>query len=300
MKFQIPFTFSDIDKLKKKSRFFIKNVKHIKQTKLGDDLRNSGIEITREEYISICKRSAINFFMLSLIFAFVFFIVLSRYFYYLPVINIVLFSLGLSVLFTLFVSFSQRIYPQIYVSRRQKDIEKNLLSALQDISIQLSSGIPLFGVMTNISFADYGELSVEFRKAVKRINGGEPETDVLDDLTKKNPSILFRRTLWQISNGMRAGSDMSIVIKDNIKGLNEEQLIQIQNYGNKLNPLIMFYMLVSVIIPALSVTFLTVISSLVNLPKSLTILIFLGLFVFVVILQIMFLGIIKSKRPSLL
>jgi hypothetical protein len=59
-------------------------------------------------------------------------------------------------------------------------------------------------------------------------------------------------------------------------------------------------MLVSVIIPALSVTFLTIISSMINLPSGMTMLLFVGLFIFVVLIQIMFLGLIKSRKPSLL
>jgi hypothetical protein len=62
----------------------------------------------------------------------------------------------------------------------------------------------------------------------------------------------------------------------------------------------MFYMLISVIAPALSVTFMTILSSMISLPKNMTIMAFLGLFVLVVLIQIMFLGIIKSKRPSLM
>jgi len=119
-------------------------------------------------------------------------------------------------------------------------------------------------------------------------------------LGEKNSSLFFRRTLWQISNGMKAGGDISIIIHDSIHSLNEEMLIQIQNYGNKLNPMIMFYMLISVIIPALSITFLTVISSIINLGESVTMGMFAFLFVFVVLLQVMFLGIIKSIRPSLM
>ena len=99
---------------------------------------------------------------------------------------------------------------------------------------------------------------------------------------------------------MKAGGDISIIIQDSIHSLNEEMLIQIQNYGNKLNPMIMFYMLISVIIPALSITFLTVISSIVNLGESTTMGIFAFLFIFVILLQVMFLGVIKSIRPSLM
>jgi len=206
----------------------------------------------------------------------------------------------LSLLFSGVIFFSQIVYPSIYMSRKQRNIEKNLIPALESILIQLNSGIPLFGILVNISSADYGELTIEFKKAVKRINSGEPEAEVLDDLGKRNSSVFFRRTLWQISSGMKSGSDMAIVIKESIKALSEEQLIQIQNYGNKLNPLVVFYMLIAVIIPALSVTFLTIISSMINLQANMIYLLFIGIFVFVMFIQIMFLGILRSRRPSLL
>ncbi|MCD4771019.1 type II secretion system F family protein [archaeon] len=207
---------------------------------------------------------------------------------------------GLALLFAGFISFSQLAYPRVRISRKEKNIERNLIFALEDILIQLNSGIPLFDILTNISNSKYGELSVEFKKAVKRIGSGEPESKVLADLSASSHSVFFKRTLWQISNGLNAGSDMSAIIRDNIKTLNEEQMIQIQNYGNKLNPLVMMYMLISVIVPALSVSFMTVVASMIGLEENLTKGMFVGLFVMVVLFQIMFLGLIKSKRPSLL
>src|SRR3989344_5477198 len=99
---------------------------------------------------------------------------------------------------------------------------------------------------------------------------------------------------------MRAGSDISIVIEESIKTLTEEQLLQIQNYGNKLNPLIMFYMVISIIIHALSIALLTIISSMINLPSTITMFLFIALFIFAILIQVVFLGIIRSARPSLL
>lgn len=293
MKFKIPFTASPIEKLKKRTKFFASRQKYKKSSKLSSYLKNSGIDISREEYLGIVLRT----FIISFLFLF---IISTTILFFYKIRQFYLIGAGISLIFSLFIVFSQLVYPRIYVSRRQRNIEKNLISALEDISVQLNSGIPLFTILVNISSADYGELSVEFKKAVKRINAGESETEVLDDLGRKNPSIFFRRVLWQISNGMRAGSDIAIVIKENIKALNEEQLIQIQNYGNKLNPLMVFYMLVSVIIPALSIVFLTIISSMINLPREMVIMMFIGMFVFVFLVQMMFLGVIKSRRPSLL
>jgi len=211
-----------------------------------------------------------------------------------------LFGILVGIAFSFFLFFSQIVYPYIYVSKRQKNIERNLIPALSDMLVQLNSGIPLFSILVNISSEDYEELSKEFKKAVKRIGAGEPEAMVLDDLGRKNPSSFFRRTLWQISSGMKSGADMSIVIQESMESLNEEQLIQIQNYGNQLNPLIVFYMLIAVIVPALSITFMTIISSLIDLEKTTTMFMFIGLFIGVIMIQIMFLGTIKSRRPTLL
>lgn len=293
MKFQIPFTLSKIEKLKSKSRFFSSKLRYKKQSKLGDELKNSGINLTREEYLGICFRSAFNFFIFI-------FIISTSLMALFGINNFILFGFSLAVLFSIFIFFSQRIYPRIYASRKQRDIERNLIPALEDILVQLNSGIPLFNIISNIADANYSSLSLEFKEAVKKINAGQPEADVLNELGKKNSSPFFRRTLWQISNGMRAGSDMAIVIRENIKALNEEQLIQIQAYGSKLNPLVVLYMLLAVIIPALSVTFLTIISSMVGLSSNMIIMLFIGLFIFDVLAQIMFLGLIKSRKPSLL
>jgi len=293
MKFKIPFTTSSLDKLKKRSKFFISKIRHKKKSKLSDQLKNCDIPVKREEYMGICIRNTVIVFSFLLILSTTIFGLLSIELFYLA-------ALGFSILFSGFVFFSQIIYPKIYVSRKQKDIEKNLIPALQDMLIQLNSGIPIFGILVNISSSDYGTLSAEFKKAVKRIAAGEPEPEVLNNLGEENNSVFFRRTLWQVSNGMIAGSDMSIVIENSIKALTEEQLIQIQDYGSKLNPLIVMYMIITVIIPTLSITFLTIISSMVGLPKDMSLLLFISLFVFVVLVQIMFLGIIKSRRPSLL
>jgi archaeal flagellar protein FlaJ len=293
MIFKIPFTFSTLEKIKKQSKFFTARIKYKRNSKLGENLINSNIDISREEYLGVCiKTVLITFFVLYLLSTTVFLFLKLQWAFLLGVL--------FSAIFSGFVFFSQMAYPRVYVMKRQNNIEKNLISALQDILVQLESGVPLFSVLVNISSADYGELSVEFKKAVRKISAGQPEQEVLEEMSEKNPSIYFKRTLWQISNGMNAGSDMAIVVRDSTRALNEEQMIQIQNYGNKLNPLIVFYMLIAVIIPALSITFLTIISSLIGLPKDMTQMLFIGLFIFVILVQVMFLGIIKSRRPSLL
>ncbi len=293
MNFHMPFTISKLDKLKR-GPIILKSVSNRnKYSKLDYYLQNSDIDITKQQYLNICFRSVI------IIFVVVFFIISTITFLFKLKAAIIL-SFLISFVFASFVFFSQINYPKVYFNRKQKGLERNLMPALEDMLVQLSSGVPLFNIMVNISISDYGEMSTEFKKAVRKINAGVPQIEVLEEMGEKNSSSYFKRTIWQISNGMKSGSDISEVIKSSLKLLNEEQVIQIQDYGNKLNPLIMFYMLITIIIPALAVTFMTIISSMIGLDKYVTMIMYAGLFMVTIFIQIMFLGAIRSSRPTLL
>ena len=295
MKFKIPFTFLGTKILKRrvKGLEFAKAREKRSFSALAEHLKNSDAEISKEEYIAICSKTFLIYFIAFLIiFSLVFFFLQIKFFY--------LYSLGIAILFSLFIFLMQLNYPKVYSLKKARDIEKNLIPALQDMHVQLNSGVAIFKIITNIANSDYGSVSEEFGKAAREINSGKPQAEALDELGNRTGSIYFRRVLWQISNGMRAGSSMSVVIKNSVDNLSKEQTIQIQSYGSKLNPLVVFYMLLTVILPALAIAFLTIISSILNLSSSTVKLMFIGIFFIVILMQVMFLGIIRTRRPSLL
>jgi|SRR3989344_1813860 len=292
MKFKIPFTFSDVEILKRRSEFFVK-LAGKKETKIDGYLKATGEKINKRQYLSICYRS----FLLNLL---VFSVVASSVLGLLNASNFYLYGLGTSLLISGFILINQINYPRIFSMKKARDIEKNLIGAMKDMMVQLNSGVPLFRILFNISESDYGEVSEEFKKITKEINSGASQIETIEKYGKLNTSEYFRRVLWQISNSMRAGGDMGVVIGEGIKNLNAEQEIQIQSYGSKLNPLVVFYMLIAVILPSLGITFLIIISSILNIQDSIIRVVFFLVFGFVVFIQIMFLGLIKSKRPSLL
>jgi hypothetical protein len=82
-----------------------------------------------------------------------------------------------------------------------------------------------------------------------------------------------------------------------IEQIVREQQIEVKEYGRKLNPLAMFYMMAAIIIPSLGTTMLVVLSTFIGLNLSLTVLfVITGLIAFV---QFMFLSIIRSMRPPM-
>lgn len=292
---KIPFSFLPPKVLETLSRSFLGIASHLSKSfpSLKAELIRADFKVDEKEYIAMSILSTLFFFILFSLF-------LSFALSFFKVKNYFVVGPAVTLFFTFFIFVQQMIYPKLIAKRRVGNVERNLLPALQSILVQINSGVPLFDILINVSKADYGQISAEFARAVKEINAGKPQLDALDELAVRNPSIFFRRAIWQIVNGMKSGADIADVVKDSISSLSEEQLVQIQAYGGQLNPLAMFYMLIAVIVPALSVTFIIVISSFVAASESAVKIIFWGLYGAVVFFQIIFLGLIKSRRPNLL
>ena len=247
---RLPYSIIPANKLRKFSHLFLGISGH-----LGDffpflklSLKRAEIDIDAREYISLCMISSIIFFLffgfiISMVFIF---LGLEKFF----------FGFLIAIFLSVFVFLQQVLHPKIIANKKIRDIERNLLPAMQNMLIQLNSGVPLFDILVSISKEDYGGVSEQFNKAVKEINAGTPQIDALEEIASLNPSVLFRRAIWQIVNGMKSGADMARVIKEVNNTISDEQVLQIQRYGSQLNPLAMFYMLVAVIMPSLGMTFL--------------------------------------------
>ncbi|MDO8628326.1 MAG: type II secretion system F family protein, partial [Nanoarchaeota archaeon] len=160
--------------------------------------------------------------------------------------------------------------------------------------------VPLFNVFVSIAQGGYGGVSLEFEKAIREMNAGRSQVNTLNDLASRNPSQFFRRSVWQLTNGIKTGADLSSVIADTINSLGEYQIIQIEKYGGQLKPLAMFYLLAAVIMPSLGTTLVILLSSFVAMSEFAIKLIFWGMLTVTILFQLFFIGIIKSRRPNLL
>jgi pilus assembly protein TadC len=289
---KVPFSVLPISPLRVIGKRFLSVSEFLKQffPFLENELKQSEQEVNVKDYISMCIAATLIFFLFITIILSVIFIKVGHL--YLGII--------IALILSFFVFLQQLKYPKLIARKKSKDIERNLLPALRTIYIQLNSGVNLFDIFISISNSNYGELSKLFGKVVKKMNAGASQIDVLEELEKNSSSVYLRKVMWQLINGMKSGSNITTVLNEIIKSLSQEQLIQIEAYGSQLNPLAMFYMLLAVIAPALGITFLVVISSFVSLNEYLNKIFLIVLFIFVLLFQISFLGLIKTKRPALL
>lgn len=197
--------------------------------------------------------------------------------------------------FFIFLFFTNAKLPAIKAKKRTRQLEKELPYALRHVLIEVHAGIPLYQAMVSVS-EGYGEASEEFEKIVKEINGGVPQIKAMENAIVRNPSMQFRRSLWQMINALKSGADLAASLEALVDSIVQKQILDVRKYGKELNPYTMMYMLVAVILPSLGVTFLMILSSFTDI--SVSDFMFYGILIGLVFFQVMFLNFVKSKRPE--
>ncbi len=203
--------------------------------------------------------------------------------------------LPLSVFFFLMFFYSSLYGPKVYAIKKARKIDEELPYALRHMLIQIRSGVPLYQTLVSLT-RDYGVLSEEFKKIIKKINSGYSEIKAIEDSILRSASDRYRKSFWQILNALRTGTDIEKPLENVVNEIINEQIISIKDYGRQLNPLTLMYMMIGVIMPSLGITFLMIISSFAGFALNKGI--FLGILVFLLFFQWSFLNLIKSKRPS--
>jgi flagellar protein FlaJ len=255
---------------------------------LPQKLAEAEIHLKDREYLSIAIFSSIYWFCIL-------FSILT----FIPALagkNFINISLPLSLLVSFVTYLYISFYPNLVASRKSRDIERNLLFVVRHLYVQVRSGVSLFDAMVAVSKEDYGIISKEFEKAVKEISTGKEQTVVLEEMALRVSHTGFKRILWQIVNSLKSGADISKVLSVIANELSQEQRVKIRKYGSQLSPYALMYLMLTVILPTLGISFLIILSSFsgVQIPEAFFFLI-LGI---IALFQAMFIGMIKSGRPS--
>ena len=293
MKKMIPLIPMPLDKVKKIARHYVgfgESLSHMFPS-LDWELDQTDLDFEAREWMGVAIFATL--FYLTFIFALVFLMALAAKVAITMALSISLLSsvpfAGVSFLYI-------SMYPKLFVRKRIKEIDRNLGFAIQQLLIHIRSGVPIFNSLVSVARADYGLLSEEFGKAVNQISTGKSEIEALEQMARSNPSFYLRRVMWQIINAMKSGADVGKTLKEITNSLAMDQRVNIKKYGSQLNPLALFYMVLVVIFPTLGIIFLLILSSFVGAMFDIQ-LILIGILGFLVFFQVMFMGLIKNRRP---
>ena len=188
--------------------------------------------------------------------------------------------------------------PRVKIVRRGREIDKEIVFAGRHLLIELRSGVTLFDAMLGVS-EEYGDVSKEFNKIVEKITLGVPVSVALHEVAQNSPSVYFKRVLMQIANSITSGSDVADSLESVLEQVAKEQIIALKAYGQKLNPLVMFYMLFGVIIPSLGVAFMIIVFSVIGAGfESMGMTLMAATLLGVLTMQYLFLSVAENSRPN--
>ncbi|MDO8554857.1 MAG: type II secretion system F family protein [Candidatus Micrarchaeota archaeon] len=189
------------------------------------------------------------------------------------------------------------IYPGILRKKIAVRENKDLLFALQEMTMNIESGITLYDTMRILSIGDYGYVSKDFEKAVKRIAAGEYEKDALKTIAIENENEYVRRAVWQIVNSLETGAKVSSSLSSIIDLLEKQIYREIRDYSANLNFIMLIYMLVAAALPSLGVTFLILLSTFSGAGVSIVTL--AAVVAGSTVVQIAIIGYVNTARPDI-
>lgn len=255
--------------------------------KLKGQLRQAEIQHVPDEFV---KRAFVSAFMLSFVLVLLFgggmLTSLGK-----PVtLAVVAFPIVLVLAFNYFLRT-----PSAVIKRKEKEINTEIVFATRFLIIENDAGVPLYDCFVNIS-KTYKAIGKYFGSIIESVNLGTSLEDAVNEVVETCPSQNLRKVLWQILNTINTGADVGKPLTSVLQQIIREQKIEVEEYGRKLNPMAMFYMMIAVIAPSLGTTMLIIFSTFTGFKIGLAILLTIaGLVAF---MQFMFFAMIKSSRPA--
>jgi len=196
------------------------------------------------------------------------------------------------VLFVAFFYFLN--YVHMKSLKLQKAISMEIVFAGRFLIIELESGVPIYNAFQNLA-KNYENVGKYFAEIIERVDLGTSLEESLNEAVQLSPSNDLRRLFWQILNSLKTGSEVSDALQSVFDQIVREQQISVKEYGRKLNPLAMFYMMIAIIVPSLGTIMLIVMSTFIGLELNM---LFFGIIIFSsIVVQFMFLAMIRSQRP---
>jgi len=254
---------------------------------LKKKLTMAGIEKEPLEFLDWVIASALLFSILLTALT-----ALILHLYYInPLYSLIVFFITFPIFFYYYLH-----YPDVLIIRRRKALERDLVFAMKHLIISVSSGMPLFDAIASLT-RGYGAVSREFKEVVEAVSTGEPLPHVLKEKASRTPSPAFKRVLIQLANAVVSGADIERAMSAIVDQIAKEQLIEVKEYGQKLNPIIMFYLILGVIIPSLGITFLIILLSFVSGGVQFPFYYLLIVAALVGLFQFLFLAYVESSRP---
>lgn len=200
------------------------------------------------------------------------------------------------ITFIIFFLFFVR-YPRVLAGKLVEAVDKDLIYALNDLLLEIASGVSLYNALLNTSRSGYGRVSQELEIVVREISTGVPQDVALERMAMRTESSFLRKAIWQLVTALKSGASLKGAISSVISNLRQYQSSEVKSYTQELNLWVLLFVIVSVAIPSLGVTFLVILSTFggVELGANLILTLLFGCF----LAEFVLIEFIRVRRPVL-
>ncbi|MDD3174904.1 MAG: type II secretion system F family protein [Candidatus Nanoarchaeia archaeon] len=258
-----------------------------RQPNLKKNLRIAQIKDTPQDYV---KKSLKSSLMMGFMFLILSFLVFSKDE---PKIGMPI-LLGVVATFFFYTLSIKKV--EVSIRKKAKEIDRGVLFAGRFLLIKLNSGAPLINAIEEAS-KSYGVASQYFGEIMRDMELGTTIENALEKATEYCPSKHLKKILFQMTNALKIGIDVTEFLDATLDEISDEQMLEIMKYGKKLSSLTMFFMLLAIIVPSLGMTLFVVVASLVSI--KLDMMLFLIIALILAAIQFMFITLFRSARPNM-
>jgi flagellar protein FlaJ len=167
-----------------------------------------------------------------------------------------------AVFVAIFFSVLPFAYLSVRAGGRAKAVDRVLPFALMQIATQVRAGVSFHQSLESVANADYGVLSVEFKKLVRDLQQGLSTEDALTRFYNRTKSQSLRKALLHIIRSFKTGGSLSKIINDIAEDVAFETRMSIRDFTEKLNFINVIFIMVAVVAPVSA----TVLSAILQIP----------------------------------
>ena len=243
-----------------------------KNPQLKLKLKKAGSKQTPFQYIyQTLTMTIMSYFALAILSYFVF----KEEFFMMLIVQ------GIVILFLPFVYSFWFSYVDVQIRRYARELDSDLLFVSEFFLVSLESGLPLGNAIQRIAKLDRpgGRF---FHKVFMDFKTGKDLEKALEDASVYSASDSLKILLKRLKDSLNIGVDLRVVLANFIEESSEKKIQDIRAYSKRLNPVIMMYLVLGVVLPSLGVTFFILAAALLEISAEMLkyILIFIFLIMF--------------------
>lgn len=169
----------------------------------------------------------------------------------------------------------------VQINKLAREIDSDLLFVSEYFLVSLESGLPLGNAIEGLSKLKRPG-GIFFKRIYTEFKVGKNFEEALDEGSNFSASENMKILLKRLKDSISIGVDLKLILKNFIEESSEKKLLEIKTFSKKLNPVIMMYLLLGIVLPSLGTTFFILGAAMINMTPNLLkyVLIFIFLLMF--------------------